>query len=401
MSLLVGSQLPVHAAATLRGHGFGRVHRPDGPASVLGIGTANPVNCVRQEDYADYYFRVTRSEHLTDLKAKMKRICHKSAIKKRYFHHNEELLGAHPEFLDRAAPSLDSRLGILATAVPELTAAAATKAIAEWGRPAADITHLVMAAYSGSHMLGFAPSVRRTMLYMNGCSSGSAALRVAKDLAENTRGARVLVACAELTLTMLRAPHAADAGTLVMQSMFGDGAGAVIVGADPDGSDYDERPVFEMVSASQTVIPETETEHPAAGRLREDGLRFHPSKEMPSLVRDNIERCVKRPVLGGARHFLGRLFVLMELERPVLGGAPRRPRGLGRRRGGARVGALAASRRVLSEYGNLSGPAVIFVLDELQRRAVDSEMGVMLGLGPGVSVETMVLRSSTGRHVKN
>ncbi|GJN23773.1 hypothetical protein PR202_gb11452 [Eleusine coracana subsp. coracana] len=383
MSLLVGSQLPVHAAATLRGHGFGRVHRPDGPASVLGIGTANPVNCVRQEDYADYYFRVTRSEHLTDLKAKMKRICHKSAIKKRYFHHNEELLGAHPEFLDRAAPSLDSRLGILATAVPELTAAAATKAIAEWGRPAADITHLVMAAYSGSHMLAAPPR----------CASPRTSPR--------TPAARVLVACAELTLTMLRAPHAADAGTLVMQSMFGDGAGAVIVGADPDGSDYDERPVFEMVSASQTVIPETETEHPAAGRLREDGLRFHPSKEMPSLVRDNIERCVKRPVLGGARHFLGRLFVLMELERPVLGGAPRRPRGLGRRRGGARVGALAASRRVLSEYGNLSGPAVIFVLDELQRRAVDSEMGVMLGLGPGVSVETMVLRSSTGRHVKN
>ncbi|GJM96156.1 hypothetical protein PR202_ga12969 [Eleusine coracana subsp. coracana] len=219
MSLLVvGSQIPVPAAATLRGHGFGRVQRPDGPASVLGIGTANPVNCMRQEDYADYYFRVTRSEHLTDLKAKMKRsISQKSAIKKRYFHHDKKLLGAHREFLDRAMPSLDSRQDILASAVPELTAAAATKAIAEWGRPATDITHLVVSTYSGAHMpgtdhrlaslLGLAPSVPRTMLYMNGCSSGSAALRIAKDLAENNRGARVLMACAELTLTMFRAPH--------------------------------------------------------------------------------------------------------------------------------------------------------------------------------------------------
>ncbi|TVU45736.1 hypothetical protein EJB05_05234, partial [Eragrostis curvula] len=201
MRSLLGNQL----MANIR-----RAQRADGPASVLGIGTANPrANCVRQDDYADYYFRVTKSEHLTDtLKAKLKRICtygrkrDKSAIKKRYFHHDEAVLDAHPEFLDRAAPSLDARLDILAGAVPELASAAAAKAIAEWGRPASDITHLVVATYSGAHMpgadhrlaslLGLRPTVRRTMLYMNGCTSGSAALRIAKDIAENERGARVL-----------------------------------------------------------------------------------------------------------------------------------------------------------------------------------------------------------------
>lgn len=44
-------------------------------AAVLGIGTANPANCVPQEEYADWYFRVTKSDHLTRLKAKMKKIC--------------------------------------------------------------------------------------------------------------------------------------------------------------------------------------------------------------------------------------------------------------------------------------------------------------------------------------
>lgn len=44
-------------------------------ASVLAIGTANPANCVRQDEYADWYFRVTKSDHLPDLKAKMKRMC--------------------------------------------------------------------------------------------------------------------------------------------------------------------------------------------------------------------------------------------------------------------------------------------------------------------------------------
>ena len=52
-----------------------RAQRADGPAAVLGIGTANPSTCVAQDDYPDYYFRVTNSEHLTDLKAKLTRIC--------------------------------------------------------------------------------------------------------------------------------------------------------------------------------------------------------------------------------------------------------------------------------------------------------------------------------------
>ena len=41
--------------------------RSDGPAAVLAIGTANPASCMLQNDYADYYFRVTNSDHLPEL----------------------------------------------------------------------------------------------------------------------------------------------------------------------------------------------------------------------------------------------------------------------------------------------------------------------------------------------
>lgn len=47
----------------------------DGPATILAIGTANPSNVVEQSAYPDFYFRVTNSEHLQDLKAKFRRIC--------------------------------------------------------------------------------------------------------------------------------------------------------------------------------------------------------------------------------------------------------------------------------------------------------------------------------------
>ncbi|XP_034710596.1 stilbene synthase 3-like [Vitis riparia] len=45
-----------------------------GPSTILAIGTATLENCVYQSDYADYYFRVTKSEQLTELKKKFNRI---------------------------------------------------------------------------------------------------------------------------------------------------------------------------------------------------------------------------------------------------------------------------------------------------------------------------------------
>lgn len=52
-----------------------RSQRAEGPAAVLAIGTATPANVLYQADYPDYYFRITKSDHLTELKEKFKRMC--------------------------------------------------------------------------------------------------------------------------------------------------------------------------------------------------------------------------------------------------------------------------------------------------------------------------------------
>ncbi|KAL6654742.1 hypothetical protein ACP70R_008207 [Stipagrostis hirtigluma subsp. patula] len=386
-----------------------QTQRAEGTAAMLAFGTANPANCVRQDEFADWYFRVTKSDHLATLKAKMNRICEKSGITKRHLHHTEEMIAGHPEFLDRALPSLGTRLSVAADAVSELAAAAAARAIAEWGRPAADVTHLVVGTSSGAHapgadhrlaeLLGLRPNVRRTLLYLQGCAAGSVALRLAKDLAENNRGARVLVACAEATLLAFRASDEAHLDVLVSLALFGDGAGAAIVGADPTTSPVVERPIFHMVSAAQATLPGAE--HAAGLHLSESGLHFRMSVEVPALVRGGIERCVAETLAplglpdasggGGsnglfwAAHPNGR--ATLDSYEAALGLEPRK---------------LAASRRVLSEYGNMVGATIFFVLDEIRRRRQDGEgedceWGVMLGLGPGLTVETMVLHAAAGQ----
>jgi hypothetical protein len=48
----------------------------EGPATMLAIGTANPTGVViPQDQFADDMFRMTKSDHLTQLKEKLKRIC--------------------------------------------------------------------------------------------------------------------------------------------------------------------------------------------------------------------------------------------------------------------------------------------------------------------------------------
>ncbi|TVU24632.1 hypothetical protein EJB05_27081, partial [Eragrostis curvula] len=317
-----------------------RAQRADGTAGVLAIGTTNPANYVRQDEFADWYFRVTNSQHLTELQAKTKRICEKSGIEKRYFHHIEEAIADHPEILDRAVPSLGSRLRLAADAVPELAAAAARKAIAEWGRPATDITHLVLSTSSGAGspgadlrlaaLLGLDPSVQRTTLYLHGCSAGAAALRVAKDVAENNCGARVLVACADVFLAAFRAPEdkAADLGALVARTLWGDGAVAdddTAAATSPRAAGV-ESPIFHMVSASQATVPGTER---AVGvEHGESGLDVNMSAELPRVVRTGAARPRRRR--------------RRRLERPLLGGAPRRPRDPGQLRGRSRVEAREA-----------------------------------------------------------
>ncbi|KAK3120388.1 hypothetical protein QOZ80_9AG0686720 [Eleusine coracana subsp. coracana] len=186
--IAMGTSRPVTVPEGVR-----RGQPANGTSAVQALGTAN---CVRQDEYADWYFRVTKRDHLTELKNMMKRIYTD-------FSYFNQTIAAHPEFLGRALPSLRTRLGITTAAVPELAAAAARKAIAEWGRSAADITHLVVSTSSGvsspgadvrlAALLGLHSSVQRTMLYLHDCSAGSVALRLAKDIAKNNLSARVLV----------------------------------------------------------------------------------------------------------------------------------------------------------------------------------------------------------------
>ncbi|KAL6321616.1 hypothetical protein AAG906_025448 [Vitis piasezkii] len=362
--------------------------RAKGPATVLAIGTATPDNCLYQSDFADYYFRVTKSEHMTELKKKFNRICDKSMIKKRYIHLTEEMLEEHPNIGAYMAPSLNIRQEII-TEVPKL-GKEALKALKEWGQPKSKITHLVFCTTSGvempgadyklANLLGLEPSVRRVMLYHQGCYAGGTVLRTAKDLAENN-----------ITVVTFRGPSEDALDSLVGQALFGDGSAAVIVGSDPDISI--ERPLFQLVSAAQTFIPNSAGA--IAGNLREVGLTFHLWPNVPTLISENIENCLTKAFDPIGISDWNSLFWIAHPGGPAILDAVEAKVGLDKQK-------LKATRHILSEYGNMSSACVLFILDEMRKKSLKEgktttgeglDWGVLFGFGPGLTIETVVLHS--------
>lgn len=375
--------------------------RAQGPANVLAIGTATPNNCVYQADYPDYYFRITNSEHMTDLKLKFKRMCEKSMIRKRYMHLTEDYLKENPNVCAYEAPSLDARQDLVVVEVPRLGKEAASKAIKEWGQSKSKITHLIFCTTSGVDMpgadyqltklLGLRPSVKRFMMYQQGCFAGGTVLRLAKDLAENNAGARVLVVCSEITAVTFRGPSDSHLDSLVGQALFGDGAAAVIVGSDPDLSV--ERPLFQLISAAQTILPDSDGA--IDGHLREVGLTFHLLKDVPGLISKNIEKSLKEAFGPIGISDWNSLFWIAHPGGPAILDQVELKLGLKEEK-------MRATRQVLSDYGNMSSACVLFILDEMRKKSIEEgkattgeglDWGVLFGFGPGLTVETVVLHS--------
>ncbi|KAJ4978661.1 hypothetical protein NE237_009441 [Protea cynaroides] len=373
-----------------------------GPATILAIGTANPSNCVSQSDFSDFYFKSTKSEHMTGLKEKFKRICDRSTIIKRHLYMTEEMMEENPNLYDSMAPTLDARQDIMIVEVPKLAKEAALKAIDEWGQPKSKITHVVFTTISGVDapgadfqlikLLGLSPTVKRVMMYHLGCYGGGSVLRVAKDLAENNKDARVLVVCSELnSVSGFKGPTETDFHTLLGQAIFADGAAALIVGADPDTSI--ERPLFQLFSADSRILPDSDDM--VEGHLRQTGLSISLSKDVAKTISRNIGKCLEEAFSKIGVSDWNSIFWVSHPGGPAILDLIELTLGLKEEK-------LKASRKVLSEYGNMSSPTVMFILDEMRKKSMKErknttgegfEWGVLLGFGPGLTVETIVLRS--------
>ncbi|VFR02121.1 unnamed protein product [Cuscuta campestris] len=385
------------------GSTIGRRVPTKGKAAILAMGKAFPSQLVPQDRLVEGYFRDTKCDD-PSIKEKLERLCKTTTVKTRYTVMCKDVLEKYPELATEGTPTIAQRLEVANPAVVEMAKEASLACIHDWGRPAAEITHLVYVSSSEIRLpggdlhlaaeLGLRSDVNRVMLYFLGCYGGVTGLRVAKDIVENNPGSRVLLTTSETTILGFRPPNMARPYDLVGAALFGDGAAAAIIGADPVAGG--ENPFMELFFAAQQFLPGTQGV--IDGRLSEEGINFKLGRDLPEKIQDNIEEfCAKLTgnVAGGKKPGYNEMFWAVHPGGPAI---------LNRLEGtlGLRKEKLDCSRRALMDYGNVSSNTILYVIeymrDELKRKKEEEdeegeEWGVALAFGPGITFEGILLRS--------
>jgi alpha-pyrone synthase len=77
--------------------------------------------------------------------------------------------------------------------------------------------------------LGLSPSVSRVVVHFMGCAAAMNGIRSAADYVRANPDMKAMVVCIELS--SVNAVFADDVNDVIIHSLFGDGCGAVVIGA--------------------------------------------------------------------------------------------------------------------------------------------------------------------------
>jgi predicted naringenin-chalcone synthase len=282
-------------------------------------------------------------------------------------------------------PSTAERMAAYELHAAPLAIAAAHDALSAANVGRDEITHLVTVSCSGfsapgvdlamMSALGLPLATSRTHVGFMGCHGALNGLRVAAAYAGADPGARVLMCAVELC--SLHHQYGWQPDQIVANSLFADGAAAVVGWAGAPSADK-----WHLVDQRSAVLPDTtEMMH---WRIRDHGFQMTLSPQVPQIIDDNL-----RPWLSAwlAEHGLSITDIASWAVHP---GGPRILDACGHTLG-LREEQLTESREVLSEFGNMSSPTVLFILDRLRQRNA-ARPCVMLAFGPGLTIEAALLR---------
>jgi len=286
-------------------------------------------------------------------------------------------------------PGTEARNDIFARESRRLAVDAARKVIEEGGFSPGDVTHVVFVTCTGFSNPGvdyylvrdleLQADTQRYVLGFMGCYAALPALRMAHQFCAANAAAVVLVVSVELCTLHLQVDGRPD--SMLANALFADGAGAAIVSARaPAGRGRK----LELLGFDSALLSDGEQD--MAWRIGDRGFIMNLSSYVPKVIGAGIGPLVNRVLAGQglsaddvafwAVH-PGGTAILEKIEREL----------------DLQPAALASSRKVLEEYGNMSSATTLFVLNEILRSA-NGTSGALLAaaFGPGLTVETAVMR---------
>ncbi|QIK78237.1 type III polyketide synthase [Sphingomonas piscis] len=262
---------------------------------------------------------------------------------------------------------------------------AATKALELAGVGGEEIDGVVTVSTTGiatpslearvSGRMGFRSDIRRVPVFGLGCAGGVSGMATAARLAAGEPGSRWLFVTVETCSISIRL-DSNDPAAVVATALFADGAAAAVVGAG--------EPVAKITGSAEQLWPDTLKI--MGWDVEDPGLAVIFDRAIPPFIEAELRRA-----MGGMLQSLG--IDWSDVDR------------LCSHPGGMKVlqaieaalelpdGSLDVERDVLREYGNMSAPTVLFVLERLLKRGLP-DRALMTAFGPGFTCAGLLLEKA-------
>lgn len=216
--------------------------------------------------------------------------------------------------------------------------------------------------------LGLSHSTERTMIGFMGCYAAINGLKQARHIVRSEPGEKVLLV--NLELCTLHLHETQDLGEVLSFLIFADGCAASLISSEPVGLELDRFRAVQIENTRDLIT----------WRVGDLGFDMMLSGQVPREIAMALRADAKNLEDGGpidlwAVHPGGR--TVLDAVQEGLSLCPE---------------ALRASRRVLSQYGNMSSASVMFVLQELMKTGRRGQAGCAMSFGPGLTAETMRFR---------
>jgi polyketide synthase Type III len=229
-----------------------------------------------------------------------------------------------------------------------------------------------------AHM-GFSTNVQRASIVGLGCAGALPALQRAVDFVRANPGRQALMLAVEICSACYYVDNTLE--TVVGNAICADGAAAFLLAAEEQSNhSYPQIIDFEAFIDTEQ-IEEVGLQH------RNGKLRIVLGTSIQHLAGPMIETALQKLL---QRHGLS----ISRINFWVVHPGGRRVIDSIQRHFGMTDAQLRFSRTVLRNYGNMSSPTVMFVLDEVVRNGAPQagDWGVMIALGPGMAAEVALLR---------
>ena len=363
------------------------------PLHIHGLGTAVPPHAISQEEAAGA--AALRGCTSPDQQRQLKALYRLSRVKKRHsvlLESGSDSGEARQSFFpprrddnDRG-PTTAARMARYEAEAPRLGAQAARRALEDAGRQPGDITHIVSVSCTGFaapnfdlglvRELGLPWTVARTHVGFMGCHGALNGLRVASAFADADPRACVLLCAVELC--SLHYQYGWNSDLAVSNGIFADGAAALVGGAAPAPSGDDWR----LAQSGASLLEDSAVL--MAWRIGDHGFEIALSARVPHVIETALA-----PWLDAwlAPQGLARADIATWAIHP---GGPRILESVAAATGIGRDD-YAISQEVLAEFGNMSSPTILFILERLRRRGAPRPC-LALGFGPGLAVEAALFR---------